>query len=67
MFNIQSINCGDTFEYLFNYTDHVHSDFMDFSVDNSKIHTNLEFVKPNGLGIMTFPDGRKYVGEWKKC
>ncbi len=22
--------------------------------------------KPNGLGIMTFPDGRKYVGEWKK-
>ena len=21
--------------------------------------------KPNGMGIMTFPDGRKYVGEYK--
>ena len=21
--------------------------------------------KPNGMGIMRFPDGRKYVGEWK--
>ncbi len=21
--------------------------------------------QPNGLGIMTFPDGRKYLGQWK--
>jgi len=21
--------------------------------------------KPNGQGILTFPDGEKYVGEWK--
>ena len=21
--------------------------------------------KPNGLGVMTYPDGHKYVGEWK--
>ena len=26
---------------------------------------DVESRKPNGLGIMTFPDGRKYVGEWK--
>ena len=26
---------------------------------------DVENRKPNGLGIMTFPDGRKYVGEWK--
>ena len=26
---------------------------------------DVENMKPNGLGIMTFPDGRKYVGEWK--
>ena len=26
---------------------------------------DVENTKPNGLGIMTFPDGRKYVGEWK--
>ena len=26
---------------------------------------DVEIRKPNGLGIMTFPDGRKYVGEWK--
>ena len=25
---------------------------------------DTENRKPNGLGIMTFPDGRKYVGEW---
>ena len=48
MVNIKNINCGDTFEFLFNYTDRVHADFMDFSGDNSKIHTNLEFAKQNG-------------------
>ena len=21
--------------------------------------------KPNGLGVLIYPDGRKYVGEWK--
>ena len=26
---------------------------------------DVQNMKPNGLGIMTFPDGRKYVGEWK--
>jgi len=26
---------------------------------------DAENGKPNGLGIMTFPDGRKYVGQWK--
>ena len=26
---------------------------------------DVEIRKPNGLGIMTFPDGRKYVGEYK--
>ncbi|RTZ84144.1 MAG: cytoplasmic protein [SAR324 cluster bacterium] len=26
---------------------------------------DVENRKPNGLGIMNFPDGRKYVGEWK--
>ena len=26
---------------------------------------DAENGKPNGLGIMTFPDGRKYVGEYK--
>ena len=26
---------------------------------------DVENRKPNGLGIMTFPDGRKYVGEYK--
>ena len=25
---------------------------------------DVENRKPNGLGIMIFPDGRKYVGEW---
>ena len=25
---------------------------------------DAENGKPNGLGIMTFPDRRKYVGEW---
>ena len=37
MVNTQSI-CGDTFEFLFNYTNnHVYSNFMDFIGDNSKI------------------------------
>ena len=26
---------------------------------------DVENRKPNGLGIMTFPDGRKYVEEWE--
>ena len=26
---------------------------------------DVENRKPNGLGIMTFPDGRKYVGKYK--
>ena len=26
---------------------------------------DVENGKPNGLGIMTYPNGRKYVGEWK--
>ena len=26
---------------------------------------DVENGKPNGLGVMTYPDGHKYVGEWK--
>ena len=26
---------------------------------------NGEKWRPNGLGVMTYPDGHKYVGEWK--
>ncbi len=26
---------------------------------------NGEKWRPNGLGVMTYPDGEKYVGEWK--
>ena len=26
---------------------------------------DTENGQPNGLGIMTFPDGRKYLGQWK--
>ena len=26
---------------------------------------NGEKWRPNGLGVMTYPDGQKYVGEWK--
>jgi len=26
---------------------------------------DAENGQPNGLGIMTFPDGRKYLGQWK--
>ena len=27
--------------------------------------SDAENGQPNGLGIMTFPDGRKYLGQWK--
>ncbi len=26
---------------------------------------DIENGKPNGLGIMSYPDGSKYIGEWK--
>ena len=27
---------------------------------------DVENGKPNGLGVITFPDGSKFVGEWKE-
>ena len=30
-----------------------------------KYEDEIKNVKPNGQGIITYPDGRKYVGEWK--
>ena len=30
-----------------------------------KCQGDVENGKPNGLGVIIYPDGRKYVGEWK--
>mgnify|MGYP001121515535 FL=1 len=48
MVEIQNINCGNSFEFSFNYTERVHSDFMRFSGDDSNIHTSLDFATKNG-------------------
>ncbi|SVD33588.1 uncharacterized protein METZ01_LOCUS386442, partial [marine metagenome] len=55
MVEIQNINCGNSFEFTFNYTEHVHSDFMRFSGDNSNIHTSLDFAIRNGYkGVLGY-------------
>ena len=33
--------------------------------DHPIYNGEAENGKPNGMGIMSFPDGRKYVGQWK--
>ena len=29
------------------------------------IKVKIRMGKPNGLGVLTRPDGEKYIGEWK--
>ena len=33
--------------------------------NHPKYKGDVENEVPNGVGILTYPDGRKYVGEWK--
>ena len=52
---MQNIKCGNSFEFTFNYTEHVHSDFMRFSGDDSNIHTSLDFATKNGYkGVLGY-------------
>ena len=55
MVEMQNIKCGNSFEFSFNYTEHVHSDFMRFSGDDSNIHTSLDFATKNGYkGVLGY-------------
>ena len=55
MVEIQNIKCGNSFEFPFNYTERVHSDFMKFSGDDSNIHTSLDFATKNGYkGVLGY-------------
>ena len=55
MVEIQNIKCGNSFEFPFNYTERVHSDFMKFSGDDSNIHTSLDFATRNGYkGVLGY-------------
>ena len=52
---MQNIKCGNSFEFPFNYTERVHSDFMRFSGDDSNIHTSLDFATKNGYkGVLGY-------------
>ena len=52
---MQNIKCGNSFEFSFNYTERVHSDFMRFSGDDSNIHTSLDFATKNGYkGVLGY-------------
>ena len=55
MVEMQNIKCGNSFEFSFNYTERVHSDFMRFSGDDSNIHTSLDFATRNGYkGVLGY-------------
>jgi acyl dehydratase len=49
MINIEEINIGDRYKFIFDYSEKVHNDFRHLSGDDSRIHTDIKFAKKNGF------------------
>ena len=55
---------GETLYNWGEYPDYKWMGFGDKEIQ-PKYQGDVENGKPNGLGVIIYPDGRKYVGEWK--
>ena len=55
---------GETLYKWGEYPDYKWMGFGDKET-HPKYQGQVKDGKPNGLGVIIYPDGRKYVGEWK--
>ena len=55
MVNIEDINIGDNYKFLFDYSEKVHNDFGSLSGDFSRVHSSEEFATKNGFdGVLGY-------------